>query len=140
MEIELYNVPGKVVGKYHLDINTIIDSWSSLNISFEDWKSNIYEIGILDFAAKNEVTAWVTDTSNSEGVFRREIQEFRENVSAEAMAKSGVMYFFTVLQSSAIAKLSGRRVSKAYSGQGQMKSLAVESLEEAFELIKKELQ
>jgi hypothetical protein len=139
MKVELYNVPGFVVGHYHPDINTIIDTWDSMSISLEDWQSTIYEMGILDFAPKNGVTAWITDTSTASGVFKPELQEFRASISAPQMAKGGIKCFFTVLPNSAIAKLSVRQTSKVYTGHGEMKSFTVDSMEEALKIREEEL-
>ena len=135
----IYEIPGKVTGHYYPESNTIIDSWTELNASFDDWKKTIYDIGILDFAPKNGVTTWITDTSKASGVFNNEIQDFREGVSAAAMARSGIKLFFTVMSASAIATLSARKTSKAYSGHGSMDSIAVSSIEEAFEIRDREL-
>ena len=55
------------------------------------------------------------------------------------MAKSGVKVFFTIKSSSAIATLSARKTSKAYSGHGDMKSITVSSVEEAFKVRDQEL-
>ncbi|NQZ75989.1 MAG: hypothetical protein HRT61_07740 [Ekhidna sp.] len=139
MKTLIYEIPGKMQGHYDTDKKTIIDTWSILNASFEEWKSTIYDVGIMDFVAKNGATTWITDTSNATGVFDKKIQQFREDVSAEAMAKSGIKMFFTVMSGSAIATLSARKTSKAYAGHGNMQSISVGSLEEAFEMRDKEL-
>lgn len=140
MKTKIYEIPGKMVSHYYPpEEKTIIDSWTELNASFEDWKKTIYEIGILDFAPKNGVTTWITDTSRATGIFDNQIQDFRKDVSAAAMAKSGIKLFFTVLSSSALSTLSVRKTSKVYGGHGEMKSMAVSSLEEAFEIREKEL-
>ena len=53
------------------------------------------------------------------------------------MAKSGIQQYFTVLpKNSSISKLSLRTTSKAYSGRGAMLSHAVETMEEAMEMIR----
>jgi len=139
MREKIYEVPGKFVGYYYPESRTIVDIWEDLSASFEDWKNAIYDIGILKFAPENEVTTWVTDTSSAKGVFDKQIQDFREEVSAAAMANSGVKLFFTVTSSSAIATLSARKTSKAYTGHGDMKSITVSSVEEAFEVRDKEM-
>lgn len=139
MKTKIYEIPGKMVSHYYPEEKIIIDSWTELNASFEDWKKTIYEIGILDFAPKNGVTTWITDTSRATGIFDNQIQDFRKDVSAAAMAKSGIKLFFTVLSSSALSTLSVRKTSKVYGGHGEMKSMAVSSLDEAFEIREKEL-
>ena len=139
MQTKIYEIPGKLISHYYPNEQTIIDTWTELNASFEDWKKTIYEIGILEFAPKNGVKTWITDTSQATGVFSNEIQTFREEVSAAAMAKSGIKLFFTVTSDSAIATLSARKTSKVYSGHGEMQSLVVSSLQEAFDIRDREL-
>jgi len=136
--VEVYSIPGKLVGHHLLDSNTIVDSWTSLDVTFEEWKSTIYEMGILKYVPKHKVTSWITDTSNSSGLFKPEIQDFRKATSAEAMAQAGIKMYFTVLPQSALGKLSVRRTSSAYSGHGEMQSISVASMLEAFDIIKKE--
>lgn len=128
---ELYNVPGKVVGRYHPDINTIIDTWESLSITLDDWKASVFELGIVDFAPEHGVTGWIIDTSNSRGVFKPEVQAFREKVARTKLAKNGVKYLFVVLPQSAISKLSARKTAKLYQGNGVLEAHPVASVEEA---------
>ena len=138
MKEKIYEIEGKFASYYYPETKTIVDIWEDLSASFEDWKSTIYDVGIMKFAPQKGATTWITDTSNAKGVFDKRIQEFREEVSAAAMAKSGIKLFFTVTSSSAIATLSARKTSKAYSGHGDMKSITVSSVEEAFEVRDKE--
>ena len=133
---ELYRIPGKVVGHYHPDIHTIIDSWESLMVSLDEWRSNIYDIGIVDYAPKHGVKAWIIDTSKSQGVFKPEIQEFREKVARPKLAQVGVKHLFVVLPASAIGKLSAKKTAKLYGGQEGMQSHHVASVEEAVSILK----
>ncbi len=139
MKREIYSIPGKLVTHYHSDTRTIIDTWTDMSVSLEEWKSTIYDIGIMNFAAQNGAKAWITDTSNAKGVFNRDIQEFRAKTSAAAMEKSGIKCFFTVLPQSAISKLAAYQTSKNYAGHGSMTSHTVNSLDEAFAIRKQEL-
>lgn len=136
MAKELYHIPGKVIGRHHPEINTIIDTWESLSVSLDDWKASVYEIGIVDYAPKHGVTGWIIDTSNSQGVFKPEIQEFREKVARPKLAENGVKFLFVVLPQSAISKLSARKTARLYQGQGALEAHPVASIEEAVELMK----
>ena len=133
---ELYNIPGKVIGRHHSEINTIIDTWESLSISLDDWKASVYEIGIVDYAPKNGVTGWIIDTSNSSGVFKPEVQHFRETVARPKLVENGVKFLFVVLPQSAISKLSARKTARLYQGQGALEALPVASVEEAVDVMK----
>lgn len=114
MKKELYRVPGKVVGHHHPELNAIIDTWESLLISLDDWKATIFEIGIMDYAPKHIVTVWVIDTSNGQGVFKPDVQEFREKVARPKLAENGIKFLFVVLSNTAIGRLSARKTAKLY--------------------------
>lgn len=139
MKIEVYNIPGKVVGHHHPEINAMVDTWESMIISLEEWKANIYDIGICDYAPKHKVDTWIIDTSNGHGVFKPAIQEFRENVARPKLVENGVKFFFVVSSQSAVSKLSSRKTSKIYSGDKHMKSFYVDSIDEAKEIRATEL-
>lgn len=132
---ELYNIPGKVIGRHHSDINTIIDTWESLSITLDNWKASVYEIGILDYAPKNGVIGWIIDTSKSHGVFKPEVQEFRKTVARPKLAENGIKFLFVVLPQSAISKLSARKTAKLYQGHGALEAYPVASIEEAVEMM-----
>ena len=138
MPRELYNIPGKVVGHYHPDMKTIIDTWDSLLISLEDWKASVYEVGICDFAPKNGVKVWIIGTSKGQGVFKQEVQEFREQVARPKLVQNGVEYLFVVLPQSALGKLSARKTANLYDGDGTLHGYQVASVEEARKILKDE--
>ena len=138
-KIEIYNVPGKVVGHHIPEINAIVDTWDSMMITLEEWKANIYDIGIADYAPKNKVDTWVIDTSKGSGVFKPEVQEFREQVAAATLVQNGIKLFFVIASGSALGKLSSRKTSKIYTGHGDMKSFYVESMQEVLRIRKEEL-
>ena len=126
------------IGHYHAEIHTIIDTRGSLLISLDDWQSTIYDIGIVDFAPKNGVKAWIIDTSKSQGVFKPEVQEFREQVARPKLAENGVKHLFVVLPATALGKLSAKKTARLYGGQSTMKSHHVASVAEAIDILKTE--
>lgn len=132
---ELYNIPGKVIGRHYPEINSIIDTWESLSITLDDWKASVYGIGILDYAPKHGVTGWIIDTSNSHGVFKPEVQEFREKIARPKLAENGVKSLFVVLPQSAISKLSARKTARLYKG-GVLEAHPVASIDEAVDMMK----
>ncbi len=140
MAKELYNIPGKVVGHHHPEINAIVDTWDSLLITLDDWKASVYDVGITDYAPKNGVTVWIIDTSNATGVFKPEVQEFREKVARPKLEENGVEYLFVVLPQSAIGKLSAKKTASLYdhTKDGGLKSYHVTSIDEAKEILAKE--
>lgn len=139
MKEKIYEIPDKLVGYYYPETKTIVDHWTDIGASFEEWKSTIYDIGIMKSVQEKGALTWITDTSNAKGVFKPEIQKFREEVSGMAMAKSGIKLFITVTSASAIATLSAKKTLQAYSGNGEMKTASASNLEEAYEIRDREL-
>lgn len=135
----IYEIPGKMQGHYYPEEKTIVDTWTVLNATMEEWKETIHDVGVMDLASKKGVTTWITDTSNATGVFGKQIQQFRKDVSAEATAKNGVKLFLTVMPASPTSALSARKNVKAYEGYDQMRSVSVLSLKEALDIREKEL-
>ena len=136
MKKELYNVPGKVVGHHHPDINAIIDTWTSMFISLEDWKSTIYDIGILDYAPRNGVTTWIIDTSDARSVFPPEVQDFRNSTARLKLEENGIRYLFVVLPQEGIGKFSAGKTADIYNDKGGMRTFEVGSIQEALSILK----
>ena len=136
MKKVIYQVPDRVIGEYDAQNSTMIDTWSSLMISVDDFRGSIYEIGV-PFAVTNKITSWIVDTSTAEGLFKKDVQEFIDQTVAPRFAEIGIRYFFIVLPQSAIAKLSAKHVAKINDNQDGMQTIQVASVQEAIELIKK---
>lgn len=137
---EIYSIPGKMIGHYHPEINTIVDTWtSSLFVSLEDWKATVFDIGITDFAPKNGVRNWIIDTSQARSVFPPAIQEFRENTAKAELEKNGVRRLFVVLPSKGIGKFSAAKTAELYDGDRGLHGYDVENIEQAFDIILKDL-
>jgi len=124
-----------MTGSFDSDLNAMIDNWSSLMVSLEDFKSTIYDIGV-PFAESNKVTTWIVDTSKSEGVFKKDVQAFIESTVAPKCSEIGIKYFFVLLPQSAIAKLSAKNVARINSNQKEMQTFQVGSMDEALEMLK----
>ncbi|MEM9326909.1 MAG: hypothetical protein AAGA85_14680 [Bacteroidota bacterium] len=139
MRRELYKIPGKVVGHHDPDLNVIIDTWTSLFVTLQQWQSTVYQIGIVDYAPKNGVTAWVIDTSHARSVFPPEVQEFRRTVAKPKLEQNGVKYLFVVTPPSGIGKFSAGKTAELYDDDKDgLKSYEVTSVEEALEMLRRE--
>lgn len=137
---EIYSIPGKMIGHHLPEIDTIIDTWtSSLFVSLEDWKSTVFEIGITDYAPKNGVKNWIIDTSQARSVFPPAVQEFRESTAKPELEKNGVKRLFVVLPASGIGKFSAAKTAELYDGDQGLHGYDVTSIEQALEIIKKDL-
>ena len=114
---EIYRIPGKLIGEHLPEIQTILDSWnSSLFVSLEDWKSTVFDIGIMDYAPKHDVRNWIIDTSEARSVFPPKIQEFRQNVAKKALEENGVRRLIVVHPPSGIGKFSAAKTAQLYEG------------------------
>lgn len=131
----IYHVEGHVLGEYESTLNAMIDTWDSLLISKENFKKSIYEVGV-PFAQRNKVTSWIVDTSNSEGLFKVEVQKFIDESVAPKFAEIGIQRFFIIPPKSAIAKLSATRVAEINNDQDGMQTITIESVNSAMNMIK----
>ena len=133
---EIYKVDGFMTGKYDIAHSAILDTWSSLMISQEQFKSTIFDVGVA-FAMANEIRYWIVDTSNAVGVFKKDVQAYIDSTVAPKFAEIGIIYFFIVLPQSAIAKLSAKHIAKINDDQKGMQTVQVGSVAEALSIIDK---
>lgn len=135
---KIYQIPGKLEGHHHPDLNAIVDTWSSsLFISLEDWKATVFEVGIKDYAPKHGVKNWIIDTRQARSVFPPDIQAFRQNVAKKELEKNGVERLIVVLPSYGFGKFSAAKTAELYDGDQGLHGYEVKSLEEAFDLIRR---
>ena len=138
MKKEIYSIPGKVVGHHDPVLKAIIDTWTSLFITLEQWKSTVYDIGITDYAPKNGVVAWIIDTSKARSSFPPDVQEFREKVAKAKLEDNGVKYLFVVVPEKGFGRLSAGRTADLYNDiQGGLQSFEVQTLDEAKAMLRK---
>lgn len=130
----MYSIPKKLIGEYDSDLNAMIDNWSSLLATLEEFKSTIYDQGI-DFVVKNKATVWIVDTSQGKGAFKKEVQDFIQSHVAPKCAEAGIKYFFMILPQSAIAKLAAKRVVELSSNNEGMQTFQVGSMEEVMQML-----
>ena len=135
MQTEIYQVAGFMQGLHDPRHQAILDTWSSLLITQEQFKKSIYDIGVK-FAQTNGVKYWIVDTSKAVGVFKKEVQAFIDSTVAPKFAEIGIVYFFIVLPQSAIAKLSAKHIAKINDEQKGMQTVQVRSVEEALGIIR----
>ena len=126
---------GHVLGEYESTLKAMVDTWHSLLISKENFKKSIYEVGV-PFAQRNKVTSWIVDTSNSEGLFKVEVQKFIDETVEPKFAEIGIKRFFITPPKSAIAKLSATRVAEINNDQDGMQTITIESVSSAIKIIK----
>lgn len=130
--MNVYSVPGMLDVAWHSDAKAIVDTWSSYDISLDDFKEAVLNKG-LTFAGPKGVQAWIVDSSQASGAFSQEIQAFIGSEVFPAFAKVGVKYFITITsQVSAITKMTVRTY-QAKTGPHGIKLVEAGSVDEAKE-------
>lgn len=135
MRKEIYAVAGKMKGEHDSQIPAMIDTWESLLISVEDFKSTIVEIGV-PYAKASGITTWIVDTSQAANVFKMEVQRYIEETVAPSFAAIGIKYFILILPNSAMGKLSAKKVAQTNGKQDGMQTIEVFSWEDALKAAK----
>jgi len=109
--MQVYNIPGKLDVAWNSEVKAMIDTWTTYNISLEEFKEAVLIQGV-NHAKANGGVAWIVDSSTAKGVFTQEIQKFIETDIFPAFAGIGIKYFITITSSvSAITKLTVKSYS-----------------------------
>lgn len=92
--MEIYKIPGKLVGNWNFQVHAMIDTWNDHNVTKDEFEQCILEG--CRHAKKNAGIAWIVDTSKASGVFSQEIQNLIESHVFPTFQKIGVKYFITI--------------------------------------------
>ena len=92
--MEIYKIPGKLVGNWNFEVHAMVDTWNDHNVTKDDFEKCILEG--CRHAKKNAGIAWIVDTSKASGVFSQEIQNLIESHVFPTFQKIGVKYFITI--------------------------------------------
>jgi hypothetical protein len=131
----IYEIPKKMIGYHDLEINSMIDIWTNLIATVDQFKSTIHDIGI-PYAKENNIKTWIVDTGTSQGVFKSEEKEYIDNVIAPKCEDIGIEYFFVILGTNALTNLSVKKVVQINAAQKGMQTLMVESMNEILQIQK----
>lgn len=91
----IHEIPDKMVTTWDRNAKAVIDKVDSFHMSLDEFKGAIMEEG-LDYAKENGAIAWIIDSSEAEGNFKKEIQDFIEDEVFPAFADNGIKYFVTI--------------------------------------------
>ena len=116
--MKINSIPEKLEVTWNSEVKAIIDTWTTYQISLEEFKEAVLVKG-LNYAKANGGIAWIVDSSTAKGVFSQEIQDFIDTVVFPAFAQNGIKYFITITsQVSALTKLTVKNYSAKVSSHG----------------------
>lgn len=133
--MEVYKIPEKLVVTWRNDVKAMVDTWSSYNLTLEEFKEAVLVKG-LGHAKKNGAIAWIVDSSTAKGAFSQEIQTFIGTELFSKFSANGIKYFITITSAtSTITKMSIKSYS-AKAGPNGLQLLEVNSVNEAVAWLK----
>jgi hypothetical protein len=91
----IQEIEEKMVSTWEEDVKAILDTWTTYNVTLQEFKEAVLIKGI-NFAKVNGAVAWIVDSSKAKGVFSQEIQEFIGSDIFPAFVKNGVKFFITI--------------------------------------------
>lgn len=128
--MHVYSIPGQLEVSWQEDVRAIIDTWSSYDITLDDFREAVLVKG-LDHAKAHGGQAWIVDSSQARGVFSQEIQDFIGSDIFPAFAANGIKYFITInSEVSALTRMTVNRY-KAQVGPNGLQLLEVQSVGDA---------
>lgn len=131
MRTKFYEIPDKMVAEYDSDAKVIIDTWTSYNITLDEFKHYIVNVGVKQAKAIKAI-AWMADSGNAKGVFSSDIQEWISNGSIPLFLKNGIKYFFTINSQSSLTNLGIKQYSTKL-GPGGIKMINASDVAVAME-------
>jgi hypothetical protein len=92
---EIYCIPGKLKMHWNDEVKAIIDTWTSYQVTLDEFAFAILEKGLIH-AKENDAVAWIVDSNKAVGTFTRECQRFIATDIFPSFAKNGIKYFITI--------------------------------------------
>ena len=134
--MEIHKIENKLIVTWRDDIKAIVDKWEDYSVSIDVFRNAVLEIG-LTHAKANGGVAWIVDSSDASGVFKKEIQDFIGSDVFPAFANNGIKYFITILPKNAITKLNVRNYSRK-AGPNGLELIEAASFDAAVDFLKKQ--
>ena len=135
MRTKIFEIPGKLLCEFDSEAKVVIDTWTTYDISLEDFKEAVLIKGV-NYGKANGVVAWIVDSHNAIGAFSEEIQAFIGTDIFPTFAKIGVKYFMTINSGSIVTNKNIAQYS-AQVGPNGMQLITGYSAEGAIEWIMK---
>lgn len=134
--MNVHSIPGKLTVQLRKDVKAILDTWKSYDVTVDQFKEAVLDKGIGS-AKVNRCESWIVDSSDAEGTFSKEIQDFIGSDVFPEFTKNGIKNFITIKsEKSALTRISENGF-KVKAGPRGLKLVEAENLETAIDWIKK---
>ncbi|MBU1221135.1 hypothetical protein KKF34_01530 [Myxococcota bacterium] len=135
MPSKVFEIPGKLSVEWETDVKAIVDTWTNYTVTLEQFKDAVLGKGV-SYASGKGVKAWIVDSSQANGAFSQEIQQFIGSTVFPKFAEIGVKYFITITSSvSAVTKMTVKSYS-AKTGPNGLKLVEANSRADAIAWLK----
>jgi len=128
---EIYCIPGKLNMQWNDKIKAIIDTWTSYQVTLDEFAFAILEKGLIN-AKENAAIAWIVDSNNAVGTFTRECQRFIATDIFPSFSKNGIKYFITINSKNTMTN----RTVKEYQAKAQPNRLILVEVLNVSEAVK----
>lgn len=93
--MKIQEINGKMKSTWESDVISVLDTWTTYNITLDEFKEAILNKGMA-FAKAHGGIAWIVDSSKAKGVFSKEIQDFIGSSVFPTFVQNGIKYFITI--------------------------------------------
>lgn len=93
--MQIQNIPGKMISTWEDDVKAVLDTWTTYNVSLEEFKEAVLIKGVA-FAKAHGAIAWIVDSSTAVGVFTQDIQNFIATDIFPTFVANNIKYFITI--------------------------------------------
>jgi hypothetical protein len=132
--MEIHSIPGKLVTTWEASVRTVVDSWTSYDVTLAEFKTAVLDKG-LSYAKAHNGQAWIVDSSKAKGNFTTECQNCIASDIFPSFAKSGIKYFITIKSGSALTNLT-IKTYQAQTGPHGLKLVEMPNVAAAIEWLK----
>jgi hypothetical protein len=133
--MQIQHVPGKMVSTWVDDVHAVLDTWTTYDVTFEEFKKAVLIDGVA-YAKANGGRAWIVDSSTAEGAFSDEIQEFIGKEIFPTFKAAGIQYFITINSKVSFTAQDTVATYAAKAGPAGMELLEVKSVADAVAWLK----
>jgi hypothetical protein len=134
-QTKIFDIPGKLSVAWDSEAKAIVDTWTSYNVTKDQFSNAVLNKG-LAHARANGGVAYIVDSSQAEGTFSQEIQDFIGSDIFPAFAKANIKYFITILSKSVVTNMGIKRYSAKVGPLG-IQLVNVDSLRSAVDWLSK---
>jgi hypothetical protein len=132
---KIFEIPGKLSVFWDSEAKATIDAWTNYKVTKDEFSNAVLNKGLAHARANNGI-AHIVDSSQAEGTFSQEIQDFIGTDVFPAFTKANIKYFITIMSKSAMTNMGIKRFA-AKTGPLGLQLVSVDSLPSAVDWLKK---